>query len=189
MTKKEYLDSLSNELGTMSYNDVKEILAEIEEHFAQGIIAGKTEDEIAEGLGSPKELASAYLEGNETKIRSVLKKLKEEEPSRESTPRWKNGPLFVVLFNLLLAIPIWIVLFIILLTGIAIDAGVIFILVSLVCAIPASGAFIPSLIVLALSILFFAVFLTCLLILLIKYFFKGTGMYINWNRNVWDNGF
>ncbi|SCW66968.1 Uncharacterized membrane protein [Ruminococcaceae bacterium YRB3002] len=189
MTKKDYLDSLSNELGTMSYNDVKEIIAEIEEHFAQGIIAGKSEEDIAEGLGSPKELAAAYLEGNETKIRTALKKMKQEEPSRESTPKWNNGPLFVVLFNLFLAIPLWIVLFIILLSGIAIDAGVIFVLISLAMAIPASGAFIPGLIVLDVSILFFAIFLTFLLILLIKYFFQGTGRYINWNRDVWDHGF
>ena len=29
MTKKEYLDKLAKELGSMSYNDVNEILADI----------------------------------------------------------------------------------------------------------------------------------------------------------------
>ena len=186
MTKKEYLDSLSEQLGTMSYNDVKEILAEIEEHFAGGIIAGKSESEIAEGLGDPKELASAYLDGNEAKIRKALKKT-EPDPEKVS-PKYNNGPIFVILFNLLLVIPIWLVLFIILLAGIGIDVGVIAGLVGLAVAIPGSGAFIPGLILLAISIFFLAAFLTCLLILLIKYFFKGTGMYIKWNRKVWDEG-
>ncbi|MBR2523142.1 MAG: DUF1700 domain-containing protein [Clostridiales bacterium] len=186
MTKKEYLDSLSAGLGTMPYNDVKEILAEIEEHFASGIIAGKSEAEISESLGDPKELAMAYMDGNEVKIRSALKKT---APAPEKvSPKYNNGPIFVVLFNLFLAIPLWLVLFTILLAGIAIDVAVLAGLAALVIGIPSAGAFIPGLIILALSILFFAVFLTCLLILLIKYFFKGTGMYINWNRKVWNEG-
>ena len=36
MTKKEYLDKLTVELGSMSYNDVKDILADIEDHFTVG---------------------------------------------------------------------------------------------------------------------------------------------------------
>ena len=187
MTKKEYLDSLSAGLGTMPYNDVKEILAEIEEHFAEGIIAGKTEDEISSSLGDPKELATAYMDGNEVKIKAALKKM-ERDPEKVS-PKYKNGPIFVILFNLFLVIPIWIVLFIILLALVGVDVGVFSGLVMLALSIPGSGAFIPGLVLLAASIFFFALFLTCLLILLIKNFFKGTGMYINWNRKVWNEGF
>ena len=53
MTKKEYLDRLAKELGTLSYNDVQDILSDIDGHFANGIQAGKTEDEIASALGDP----------------------------------------------------------------------------------------------------------------------------------------
>jgi len=186
MTKKEYLDSLSGELGTMSYNDVKEIIAEIEEHFEGGKLAGKTEEEIAKGLGSPKELAAAYIGGDNNKVNAVLRK---STPAGQTVEdKGHNGPLFVVLFNLFFAIPIWFVLFVVMLGGVALDAGVLIAIVKI--AIKAAGAtlFMPGLIVLDVAIFFFALFLTCLLILLIKAFCKGTGMYVKWNRKVWDNG-
>ena len=186
MTKKEYLDSLSSELGTMSYNDVKEIIAEIEEHFEGGALAGKTEEEIAKGLGSPKELAAAYLGGDNHKVNAVLRKSTPAGQTAED--KGHNGPLFVVLFNAFFAIPIWFVLFLILLGGVALDAGVVVAIVRI--AMKAAGAtlFMPGLIMMDVAFFFFALFLTCLLILLIKAFFKGTGMYVKWNKTVWDKG-
>ena len=186
MTKREYLDSLSGELGTMSYNDVKEIIAEIEEHFEGGKLAGKSEEEIAAGLGSPKELAAAYLGGDSNKVNAVLRKSAPAGQTAED--KGHNGPLFVVLFNALFAIPVWFVLFVLLLGGVALDAGMVIAIVRI--AMKACGAtlFMPGLIMLDVAVFFFALFLTCLLILLIKAFFKGTGMYVKWNRKVWDNG-
>ena len=63
MNRQEYLSKLESGLGSMSYKDVKEILAEISEYFDEGIAAGKTEEELAIKLGSPEYLARAYAEG------------------------------------------------------------------------------------------------------------------------------
>ena len=60
MTKKEYLDKLTRELGSMSYNDVKEILGDIENHFEESALAGKTEEEAAAMLCDPSELSADY---------------------------------------------------------------------------------------------------------------------------------
>ena len=190
MTKKEYLDSLSAQLGTMSYNDVKEILAEIEEHFAEGIIAGKSEDEISEALGDPKELGLAYLDGNEAKINSALKKVapKMEEMSKDSG-RNTTGPLFVVLFNLLVGIPVWVILLAVLIVLAIVDILIVVAAAWIACFIPTSGAFMPGLILMALSLFFGAIFLFCLLWFPVKYFFICTGKYIEWNRKVWNEGF
>lgn len=190
MTKKEYLDSLSEQLGTMSYNDVKEILAEIEEHFAEGIIAGKSESEISEALGDPKELGLAYLDGNEAKIKSALRKVAPKmEEMPKSTGRNTTGPLFVVLFNLLVGIPVWFILLAVLIILGIVDIAMVASVVWLAFLIPASGAFIPGLIFLDISILFGAIFLFCLLWFPVKYFFISTGKYIKWNQKVWEEGF
>ena len=186
MTKREYLDSLSGELGTMSYNDVKEIIAEIEEHFEGGALAGKTEEEIAKGLGNPKELAAAYLGGDNNKVNAVLRRSTPAGAQEED--KGHNGPLFVVLFNLFFAIPVWFVLFVILLGGVALDAGIIFSIVRIAMKAAAATLFMPGLIMLDVAAFFFALFLSCLLILLIRGFCKGTGMYVKWNRKVWDKG-
>ena len=50
MNKKEYLDLLAKELDSLSYGDVKDILDDMEAHFDEGVEAGKTEEQIAEGL-------------------------------------------------------------------------------------------------------------------------------------------
>ena len=57
MNKKEYLDCLSRELGSLPYNDVKEITDEIEAHFDMAMAEGKTEEQISDDLGDVKELA------------------------------------------------------------------------------------------------------------------------------------
>ena len=42
MNKKEYLEKLESELGQMSYKDVRDIMADISEHFDEGVAHGKT---------------------------------------------------------------------------------------------------------------------------------------------------
>ena len=96
MTKKEYLDKLAKELGSMSYNDVKDILSDIENHFEESKIAGKTEEEAAAQLGDPSELAADYKEG--MTLPTILKKKeqkaaapKEGEETAEAKPK-KSAP-------------------------------------------------------------------------------------------------
>ena len=65
-TEKEYLDILRDRLtGYLSGEDLEEILDEYAGHFAIGKSRGRTEEELAESLGDPdevaKEVRAAYL--------------------------------------------------------------------------------------------------------------------------------
>ena len=57
MNRQEYLKKLETSLGSMSYKEVKDILAEIDSHFEAGKARGKNEEELANELGSPEYLA------------------------------------------------------------------------------------------------------------------------------------
>ena len=58
MDKKEYLGRLAQGLGGIK--GAGDILSEIEGHFADGAAKGRSEEEIAEGLGRPETLAREY---------------------------------------------------------------------------------------------------------------------------------
>jgi uncharacterized membrane protein len=47
-------------LGNISYQQKKEILYDYEEHFSIGIENGKTEEEIADSLGNPQNIAKQF---------------------------------------------------------------------------------------------------------------------------------
>lgn len=64
MRKSEYLDLLRFYLQKFPKEVIDDIIQDYEEHFAIGIDHGKTEEEIAEELGSPRIVAEEYLEGN-----------------------------------------------------------------------------------------------------------------------------
>lgn len=55
MNKMEYMKQLENQLLTLSAEDRNEILRDFEEHFKQGLLEGKTEEEIARSLGDTSE--------------------------------------------------------------------------------------------------------------------------------------
>lgn len=60
MNKKEYLELLKISLQHLSLDELNDILSDYEEHFEIGISKGKSEEEISEELGHPKEVASNY---------------------------------------------------------------------------------------------------------------------------------
>lgn len=57
MTKEEYLNTLYQRLRGMSESEKRDIVAEYENHFIEGLHDGKSEQEIISMLGSPKEMA------------------------------------------------------------------------------------------------------------------------------------
>ncbi|WP_086428099.1 HAAS signaling domain-containing protein [Staphylococcus cornubiensis] len=59
MTKEEYLNTLYQYLRGMSESEKRDIVAEYENHFIEGLHDGKSEQEIIGMLGSPKEMARA----------------------------------------------------------------------------------------------------------------------------------
>lgn len=68
LTKQEYLKELKKNLRGFSQEEIDDILYDYEEHFSIGLSSGKTEEEIAEELGDPKDIAYQYkkAKGNPT---------------------------------------------------------------------------------------------------------------------------
>jgi uncharacterized membrane protein len=63
MTKQVFMQKLGDAIARLKPEERKEILADFEEHFANGIAGGKTEEEVARDLGDPESLAAQYTEG------------------------------------------------------------------------------------------------------------------------------
>ena len=58
MTKTEYMEALQNKLESFNRELQQEIMEDYERHFAEGIAAGKTEEEIVAELGSIEDMIS-----------------------------------------------------------------------------------------------------------------------------------
>lgn len=185
MNRQEYLSKLESGLGSMSYKDVKEILGEISEYFDEGVEAGKTEDELAVKLGSPEYLARAYIEG--TALPPAL--IKKEQPKTETKKDTTAAALFVIFFNLLVAIPLWLTVLCIIFGAVLVEAGVIAGLVALIPGIAGMGNFLFAGLFLALTLFFVIVLIAVILYFGIKYFSIGTKSYIKWNKKIWKEGF
>ena len=62
MKKEDFLEILRDYLKKgFSEDEVMDILRDYEEYFVDGIIEGKSEIEIIQSLGSPKEIANELL--------------------------------------------------------------------------------------------------------------------------------
>lgn len=60
MKRNEFIDILRNTLKTNKIQDVDEIIDDYEQHFANKIADGYTEEEIAAKLGDPKTLGNQF---------------------------------------------------------------------------------------------------------------------------------
>lgn len=63
MTRREFMDELDSLLHELPDKERLDILADYTEHFLIGLERGKSEQEIAGSLGSPKALAREILAG------------------------------------------------------------------------------------------------------------------------------
>ena len=88
MNKNEYLGTLKRLLTGLSAEEIKDILYDYEEHFRIGAEEGKTEEEIAEELGSVRDTARMY----KTDI--------PEQPSFVSTPPRQDNPVRAILVTI-----------------------------------------------------------------------------------------
>ena len=66
-TKAEFMSALTDRFVQMSL-PADEIIEDIEQHFSEGKENGLTEQEICEKLGSPEEIAEAYIQDNGCEI-------------------------------------------------------------------------------------------------------------------------
>lgn len=61
MNKEQFLSRLSSSLKRLSPAEQQDILRDFEEHFAIGAEEGKTEEDVADSLGSPNQIAKELL--------------------------------------------------------------------------------------------------------------------------------
>ena len=186
MTKKEYLDKLTRELGSMSYNDVKEIIGDIENHFDESALAGKTEEEAAAMLGDPSELAADYKDG--MTFPTIMKK-KEQKAAKPAVKEPTSATIaFVVLITIFVAIPAWVTLLGIILGIVLCELGVAAGAVALLLTCWTYGPFLTSGLLFGLTLLFFGIFGYAVSYFSIKYFIVATKWDIDSMKKVWKNG-
>ena len=186
MNKTEYLKRLSEELGHMPYGDVKDIIQSIEEHFDEGLSEGRSEEEIAESLGDPKDLAAEFKDG--AKFNQIMKKRKKMADSFKGPDG--RGRIFVIILNAVVGIWAWLILLAAIVAAfmfLAGDLGIAGLLVASLILGKITEFAVPC-IFLVLTLLCIAVFLIALLILGIKYYGRGLKAYIRWNKHVWNYG-
>ncbi|MBO7452985.1 MAG: DUF1700 domain-containing protein [Clostridiales bacterium] len=182
MNKKEYLDILAKDLGSLPYTDVKEIVDEIDAHFECAKGEGKSEEQISDELGDVHELAKSYINCTPYKLPQVLK---EKEPNK------KKAPVFAKILSVLLciiAVPItacWV----------SFDAGLatstIWSIVAFFISITklsASGNYLSTMIFAECGTFFFIVFRLCLLYFGITLLIFAGKKFIRFNRKLWTKG-
>lgn len=81
MTKSEYMEALQKKLECFNRELQQEIVEDYEQHFAEGIAAGKTEEEIVAELGSIEDMIQELPEED---IRQSGTKEREPEDNGES---------------------------------------------------------------------------------------------------------
>lgn len=82
MRKEEFLDLLRYYLSRFPQAMVEDIVRDYEEHFAIGLENGRTEEQIVEELGSPREIAREYEQGDFMRVGKTARD--ESGPTSES---------------------------------------------------------------------------------------------------------
>lgn len=65
MNRSDFLNRLEKALGNMKWEQKKEVLYDFEEYFANAISDGKTEEQAAQELGNPEEIALSFFQDSE----------------------------------------------------------------------------------------------------------------------------
>lgn len=184
MNKAEYLDLLRKDLGVIPYNEVQEIVAEINEHFEMAASKGKSEDTIAEELGDVHELAKSYINITPNKLPTALRENNAKKPVH------KGARVFVILFNVFVGAPLGI-------AWVAADLALVYRL--LIVEIPLFiarfalignvGAYLTAAIMFQIATFFGLIANICLIYFGISLFIRCFNKYLRWNRKIWNKGF
>lgn len=98
MNKQAYLDALQKALAGLPPATVARTMAYYEQHFIDGLVAGRSEQEIAEELGEPRKIAMA-LRAN------VHMDAAEQKKTPASLARMAVSLLGLTVFNLFMVVP------------------------------------------------------------------------------------
>lgn len=97
MNQQEFIHSLHRELEQLPHNERKEIIADYKQHFLVYLRQGKSEEEIASLLGTPKSIAKLYKA--EYRVKQA-----ELESSAHNILHAVGAVLSLGLFNLLMVL-------------------------------------------------------------------------------------
>jgi uncharacterized membrane protein len=109
MDKVRFIHQIRVHLRDLPQEEIADIISDYEEHFRFGMQEGRTEEELAESLGNPDELAK------EIRAVSLVKKA-EDSTSTHDLLRAVVATIGLGLFNLIVVLVPFILLVVILLT-------------------------------------------------------------------------
>lgn len=92
MTRLEFTLTMERELQTLPVQERQDIIRDYDEHFNEGLKAGKSEAEIVKRLGDPKTLAEAHLEGRERQSPPVQQTYTQPPPVYGSGQNYQQPP-------------------------------------------------------------------------------------------------
>ena len=191
MNKSEFLNTIERCLGSLRYEEKKDILYDYEEHFRIGNENGKTEEEIAQALGDPRSIAKNYA------ANYTLEKAKSDPSSRNILEALFAG-LSLGFLNLIIVLPIFIsfvavvfslfaAAFAIIISGVAVFISSFLPINDLlsVISMPYDLYINPAVTLLTgVGLSAFGVLFGIGDCYLAKYFYKATVLYLNWTLNV-----
>lgn len=142
MNKEEYLKKLSKLIKKVSIEDKNDILLDYDEHFRIGVENGRTEEEIAEALGDPKNVAK------QIKADYMVKRA-EDKPSPTSIIEAVVAVAGLGLINMFVVVPSLILAVIII--GLIAAGSAVIIMGVIITVSPLLHVFFPNLIYLPLK--------------------------------------
>jgi len=186
MTKNEFISALNSQLSGIPEGDRKDMIYDYEEHFRFALEEGKTEEQICNELGDPKEIVKQY------KLNYKVTRAAENPSTRNIFSAVLAG-ISLGFFNLVLFLPIFLGVFFSLF-GFFVSAVGITLSGVLVVFSPIVAAIAPGFVTVGMNLaaaIFFGIGLTALGLLFFigdcylgKYFYQFTIKYLRWNVNV-----
>ena len=154
MNKRDFINELYALLRPLGEAERRDIMRDFEEHFAVGAEKGKTEEQICNELGSPRQVASQFLTPAQLK---------------ESTGNQKNKTL-----NLIVAIVLTLLFIAIAPAALGcISASVVLLILSVVSGVATSSAIVFGLVFsVSLFLLSLGILIILISIALIRLFWK-----------------
>lgn len=166
-SKKEYLNRLTYGIRFLPDAERREILSDYEEHFAQGMEAGKSESDICAALGDPEVIAEEYRAQKQDK-RETKREPQQERAyttQADSSPRADDGGSDLTgVVKVLVAVLMGIVQFCLVIIAIAVFVTLAALIIAAV-AVGIAGIVLMCLVLLHPSLIFIGLGLMCLGIL------------------------
>lgn len=175
MTKKQFISILQSRLRPLPPQERRELVQDVESHFAFGLQNGRTEQEIADELGDPFEIAREAL-GDRF--------LAPEVPINEPTRLAKAFIMIGLIFCGLVAVPF---LFAMWAGGAGIALGAVASVLSPVLFVIDSvlqDSFYPAKMFLSIALVGFGLLLAQVSLLIFSALVKITRGYSNWNARM-----